>query len=422
MVFALAYHRATDAALNTRLDAIREAGDPVDIAALVESHREPSPEDNAAPILVQACREYAAHRDREAEGTLPIFTFSDVPQADEPLSAERLASIRTYLEAHQETLRLLHRAAERDEYRREAAYTTNAAESGEYFGHLRGMAALAYLEGLHRAETGRADEAAESLRTGLRLGYALRHEPFVRAAFYRIACDAIALMPIERWASRSPPSPQALRQVEAARRLEADPERVEWVFVTERCHVVTHGRDLHLTEKPSLILWVPLVSSAYTKGSVVQLIDITNAYLAAARKPYPQSFLAGARLEPVLEGRIPRHYIFCFQFLPPLARLWLEEQRILARLESARVALALLRFRAKHERLPAALEGLVPEFLDSILPGPFTGKPPRYVKSAEGVVVYYLGSNGQDDGGDIEDPLNRYPDIGFRVRWPKPRQ
>jgi hypothetical protein len=56
---------------------------------------------------------------------------------------------------------------------------------------------------------------------------------------------------------------------------------------------------------------------------------------------------------------------------------------------------------------------LVPQYLASVPVDPFDGLPVRYKVLPTGYVVYSLGTNGKDDGGDGHgyDPL----DVTFTI-------
>ncbi len=61
--------------------------------------------------------------------------------------------------------------------------------------------------------------------------------------------------------------------------------------------------------------------------------------------------------------------------------------------------LAIRRYQAEHGQPPPDLESLVPEFMASVPIDPFSGKSVIYRPSAQGPVVYSVGTDGKDDGG-----------------------
>jgi hypothetical protein len=113
-----------------------------------------------------------------------------------------------------------------------------------------------------------------------------------------------------------------------------------------------------------------------------------------------------------------------------------------ARVRSLLVLLAVERYRLKHQAWPARLDDLVPTFLREVPADPYTGKPLRYHKLsrvppllhevpihpdtgkpfrdhnlADCVVVYSVGADGSDDGGNIDrsNSLGPGTDLGYRL-------
>jgi hypothetical protein len=86
--------------------------------------------------------------------------------------------------------------------------------------------------------------------------------------------------------------------------------------------------------------------------------------------------------------------------LLPVSRMYLWQScqylkldaRFIARLRTARAGLSVESYRSEHGELPDSIPST---FLD-----PFDGRPLRYKKLAKGYVVYSIGEDGKDDGGD----------------------
>jgi hypothetical protein len=67
--------------------------------------------------------------------------------------------------------------------------------------------------------------------------------------------------------------------------------------------------------------------------------------------------------------------------------------------------LALRRFEVAHGKRPDSLDELIPRFLDAIPIDPWDGKPLRYKPGTNGLfVLYSVGENGRDEGGDGSPP------------------
>jgi hypothetical protein len=85
----------------------------------------------------------------------------------------------------------------------------------------------------------------------------------------------------------------------------------------------------------------------------------------------------------------------------------------LAKIRASRVLVAIEQYRRTHdERLPAALDDLVPSYIARLPLDPYTGDPMRYRLRERGYTVYSLGPNGRDDGGELTRDEKR--DLGRR--------
>src|SRR5262249_19323431 len=86
-------------------------------------------------------------------------------------------------------------------------------------------------------------------------------------------------------------------------------------------------------------------------------------------------------------------------------------------LRCAIAAVALERYRVAKKHWPESLSGLTPVFLPELPLDPSDGSPLRYRRLDGGVVVYALGPNGTDDGGQVARPDTKQPglDLGFRL-------
>lgn len=79
----------------------------------------------------------------------------------------------------------------------------------------------------------------------------------------------------------------------------------------------------------------------------------------------------------------------------------------LAHVRTARVALAVQRYRLAAGKLPDTLADLVPVYLDAVPVDPFDGKRLRYKKLEIGFVVYSIGDDLTNDGGKERLPPSK---------------
>jgi hypothetical protein len=82
------------------------------------------------------------------------------------------------------------------------------------------------------------------------------------------------------------------------------------------------------------------------------------------------------------------------------------------------IAFALAAYRADRGRYPVTLDELAPAYLPVVPLDLFSGKPLIYRPAKDGYLLYSVGENGKDDGGQWygDDPPGDDP----RVRLPLP--
>jgi len=88
--------------------------------------------------------------------------------------------------------------------------------------------------------------------------------------------------------------------------------------------------------------------------------------------------------------------------------------RVKLNADGVSVALAVIRYQRQHGQWPESLDKLVGTFLKNVPTDPFDGQPLRYQLRGDGFVIYSVGVNGVDDGGQsvllrpdgsfVEDP------------------
>lgn len=76
------------------------------------------------------------------------------------------------------------------------------------------------------------------------------------------------------------------------------------------------------------------------------------------------------------------------------------DQRSSMRLDLTTLAMALAVYRGEHGTFPKALGQLVPDLLDAVPFDRFTGDPLRYERRGNGYLLYSVGADGTDDGGN----------------------
>jgi hypothetical protein len=90
--------------------------------------------------------------------------------------------------------------------------------------------------------------------------------------------------------------------------------------------------------------------------------------------------------------------------------------RTQAMLRSAVAAVAAERYRRTHGAWPASMAVLVPERLAKVPTDPFDGQPLRLARFVAGIVIYSVGPDRSDNGGQVDlNPGRPSSDLGFRL-------
>jgi hypothetical protein len=108
-------------------------------------------------------------------------------------------------------------------------------------------------------------------------------------------------------------------------------------------------------------------------------------------------------------------------FSAGMDKIFMAGARITAQHRCAIVLLAVERYRLAHGRWPRALSELTPTYLSKIPTDPYNSQPLCYRVVEDGVVVYSVGPDGQDDHGNLDQTMKLPPgtDLGFRL-WNVP--
>ncbi|MEX0702795.1 MAG: hypothetical protein WD069_11935 [Planctomycetales bacterium] len=117
-------------------------------------------------------------------------------------------------------------------------------------------------------------------------------------------------------------------------------------------------------------------------------------------------------------GEVMHDMIFAFM-LPATAAAAHREFAVQATFDMTRIAIEIAAYRHEHGRLPGSLEDLVPGRLKELPRDPHSDKPYRYRRDGEGIVLYSVGRNGEDEQGTEPDP-DTYTDgklDDIAVRW-----
>jgi hypothetical protein len=404
----------------------------------LEAEREEIPDAENAALCVEAAyrliptnwpsQQLARKADEGDEENVPleysIFELSPEMQ----LNPEQLEYLRTELQKAAPALAKAHELSQLLRGRFQVNWPRYSIGDRLPAERSRAVANFLHLEGILLAQENKADQALVSARGVLNAGRSIGDEPLMISQLIRMGPELLAIPSIERILAQS----QALEKaLESAQRLLEDEAAQPLLLIGARGERAQNFQemeriktgDVKLSKSGGPSRWYDfgenLSGSLYVRFNQAPLLRLATKCVEIAKLPPEDQLL---QLKQLKETETK---------LPTLVALWLPAYekfvqacvRNQAYLRCAYVALAVERYRLTHGRWPDSLAEVVPKFL-RMLPGdPYNGQPLHYRRTKDGVVIYSVGPDGNDDGGKVDrkNPTALGTDLGFQL-WDVPHR
>jgi hypothetical protein len=282
-------------------------------------------------------------------------------------------------------------------------------------------------------EDGKKEQAVDSLLAMLNVSRSLGDEPFLISQLVRIATRTIASRSVEWSLAQGELPPEKLKALQAA--WAADSEEPILLFGLRGERAIWDRQMENFLNGSANLSEMQEVGSDFKgfagglgwwyyrtrlPGDRAQSLRNFNAVIEVARKPVEEQVaLKGGTSMLVFDTEHPITKLF----FPAIQKMSEANWRTTADSRCVVAGLACERYRMKAGKWPASLESLVPEYLPTMPLDPYDGKPLRLKVLPDGIVVYSIGLNKIDEGGDLKRPDNpNGGDEGFRLWDPKQRR
>ena len=264
---------------------------------------------------------------------------------------------------------------------------------------MRSLARNTSYRALWEAQQGNMPEALDWVYTGLHLSNDIASDPILIFGLVRSAAAGATLLALQDMLYDKPlpePVPQGLLdELEKLR----DRKLIVRTFEGERCYANATYESMR---RESGRFGRPIVTTPnelITNRLGIQLAEAVLEEDFAKRQ---------ALLEPIREfgrgfkknGIMAPWSALARITVPALASAAASFDRLIAQVDVCEMALALKRYKARNGAYPEALEAIAPTFGRAMPMDPFDGQPYRYRRQEEGFIVYSVGQNGTDDGGE----------------------
>lgn len=399
-----------------QLAAIRAAGLPTNGDELNTWYVTPPESENAALVITQSFALLTNLPDARKS------KFSDVLVGRaKPLADENRKMVEDYVALNTSALERARQGAALPKSRYPVDLSLGLDLPLPHLYNVKTLAQIAGFKAMLAADAGRPDEATDLLKTGLALARSLDSEPIVLSQLVRVSMLTIISADLQSCLSSGGFDDAKLAELSADFAAAEKTNLMARALIGERA---MHIPYFHMSwaqinrfeandESGNTPIGKPL------PGREPGLLRITGFFqrdlnfflktmaggIAESEKSPPESLRETKLFDDASELAARHYHILSSMFLPALSRVTLREASGLARIRTARAALAVERFRLVTGRLPEKLGDLVPHYLDSVPIDPFDGAPLRYRLRDRGYVIYSVDRDGHDDGGR-ERPAN----------------
>jgi hypothetical protein len=271
-------------------------------------------------------------------------------------------------------------------------------------------------------------QALLSCLAGLNAARAVGDEPLIVSQLIRIAGTLVACASAERALAQGEPDPADLEKLQHALELEEQDNGLLAALRGERAvlhQVLTLIEDSELdarqlasaTEGGSVMNRFFAAKARYdARAEHPEILALITERIEAAKKPLHEQVAVDRAFEARMRDQARTHRLAA-ALLPAVEKVSQSFRREYANLRCLTALVAVERFRRAKGRWPESLEELRPDFQAEIPPDPYDGKPLRYKRLADGVVVYSVGPDGTDDGGalDRDNPVRAGTDLGCQL-------
>jgi hypothetical protein len=374
--------------LERRLVALREAGDPIQLADLA---REPIPPEKNADVFL---RRAADDLDAIQKELLAIYPKNGYPpETVAPADQERLEKV---FAAYPKVMPLLEQAADCLDYDPQLDCTLPTTQFLEsYFKRPEKHRLLNRILRTRSAwllSKGRAEDAFATQLVSLRLTRHWRREPLMIGYLVTVACELGAMEGVNRVLQAGPVSPSARQALDAELALHDTMDGHNWALRSERAFSLSSFREFPITN-----FWL---TRGFGYDAMLRLLELYDQYLEKSSRPYAKVVSENSAATRPSASLVNPFRNLVTLLNPSIDAIRDPAERTRALSRSLRVLNAI------QARVPSGGDQ-VPKLTDLGLAeqatiDPYNSEPLHVKKLPEGWLVYSVGRNLVDDGGILD--------------------
>jgi hypothetical protein len=236
---------------------------------------------------------------------------------------------------------------------------------------------------------GHADDAVAAQLVALRLARLWHRDPMLIGYLVTAVCEHSAMEVINQVLQAGPVSPETRRAIDAELARHDTMDGYAWALRTERAFSLETVGGF-----PFAGNWL---TGGFANDLRLRLLDLYDRRLGDTSRPFLGVAAERKANPPARRGWNP--YAGLMTLLEPATFSGLEAANRVRAMDRSLRVLNALQARPGSDPIPALTDlGLPAEATTD----PFNGEPLRVKKSPQGWMVYSVGANGEDDGGQVE--------------------
>jgi hypothetical protein len=294
------------------------------------------------------------------------------------------------------------------------------------------MTLLVY-EAMRRNQKGESEDALTACRAALNAARSLGDEPFIVSQLIRIAGVTLSCQAIERTLAQGESPPE---EMSALQKLLENEDAFPGLLLAVRGERALFHKAFEAVERGDLSVeelidsrddWLQSTAIALwrmdTRQDHALFLSLITRHINDVQQPMPEQAAREKQFEQEVRA-LPKQAVLTRYLLPAMSKVGEAFRRKHASVRCAIVALAAERYRQEKKKWPDSAEQLCPQNLAEVPLDPFDGKPLRYRRLKDGLVIYSVGPDTVDNGGNLDRERPALPgvDIGFRLWDPDKRR
>jgi hypothetical protein len=394
---AVCFHLIGKARLARKIAELKAQGLPTSFAELEAYSKLPAGTPNAADIYLKTFVAYRPLPDAKKRKMLPLMGDQLKPKDNEPYPPEQIAAAAEFIELNKEMFALLHEAGKVESCYHPIDFSQGPFPKNDHLQNIRRGCQSLGIAVIYYSQTNQSQKAYEVLNDQLRLGQSISRSPLLISHLVRIAILSMGVSGAQEIINRITLNESDLRSLQGYLQQIEQTTKIGPALLGEICFCLEY-RKLNCNTLPEK-------AGNFFQRDIIALIEAYQQMIEADKLPIQEQL---PKVRKIIEEANTGFLVFPPRIiLPAIERVYETHLRVRANMDCAIMALAIERYRLKEGKLPETVDELVPTYLTQVYLDPFDGKPLRYKRTDPGYIIYSVGEDGVDNGGQEQDPNNQ---------------